>query len=156
MICPSELPVTCITGHPAFFDLGWFYRQQPSPITGIKPKEHKMTFLSLTKTAAKTSILTIALMAAMPSTSFASAANANIKISKADLKSKCDSSGGKFNSDSDGYTCEVDRNDGSWSIVSCSNPQSCFGQNIDAPVIRDQGIRKGQRTNVRGALAVSK
>lgn len=115
-----------------------------------------MTFLSLTKTAVKTSILTIALMATMPSTSFADAARSDIKISEADLKSKCDSSGGKFNSDSDGYTCEVDRSDGSWSIVSCSNPQSCFGQNIDAPIVRDQGIRKGQRTNARRALAVSK
>lgn len=115
-----------------------------------------MTFFSLTKTAAKTSILTLALMAAMPSTSFADATNLTIKIGKADLKSKCSSSGGTFESNSDGYSCEVNRDDGSSSYVDCANPQSCTGQNIDAAIIIDQGIRKGFRTNVRGALAVSK
>ena len=115
-----------------------------------------MTFLSLTKTAAKTSVLTIALMAAMPSASFADATNLTIKIGKADLKSKCSSSGGTFESNSGGYSCEVNRDDGSSSYVDCANPQSCTGQNIDAAIIIDQGIRKGQRTNIRGALAVSK
>ena len=153
---PRVFPVTCVTGPPLSSFYGGLYRQQPSPIDGKTPKEHKMAFLSLTKAAAKTSVLTIALIAALPSTSFAGATNMNIKVGKADLKSKCNSSGGKFESSSDGYSCTVDRSDGSSSVVSCGSSQSCFGANIDAPLVRGADIRQNSITTVQRTFSITK
>jgi len=82
---------------------------------------------SLTKTAILA--LTIAL-GTLSSVSLAQAEiiNNDIKVTKSELKGKCERSGGTYTEDADGsYGCIINYDDGSITVVACDDPNDCFG-----------------------------